>query len=99
MGSNGESSNGTGVNGNQVDTSAGQAGAVYVFSRNGKTWLPQVFVKASNTRAAAYFGDSVALSGDTLAVGASEESSSATGVNGNQPDTSAAHAGAVYVLR
>ena len=45
------------------------------------------------------FGNSVALSGDTLAVGAYIEDSSATGVNGDQTDNSAYAAGAVYVFR
>src|SRR5204863_144815 len=44
-------------------------------------------------------GDSVALSGDgnTLAVGAPEEASSAKGIDGNQNDNSMHGAGAVYV--
>ena len=99
VGSHLESSNSTGVNGNQADTSASQAGAVYVFTRSGTTWSQQAYVKASNNRASALFGGSVALSGDTLAVGAVGESSNATGLNGNQADTSASFAGAVYVLR
>ena len=45
------------------------------------------------------FGFSVALSddGNTLAVGAPSEDSSANGINGNQKDESALTAGAVYV--
>ena len=99
VGAQGESSNSTGINGNQADTSASQAGAVYVFTRSGTTWSQQAYVKASNNRASAGFGFSVALSGDTLAVGSPYESSNATGINGNQADTSAPVAGAVYVLR
>ena len=55
--------------------------------------------KASNTGASDVFGEAVSLSadGDTLAVGASEEDSNATGVNGNQEDNSASSAGAVYL--
>lgn len=57
------------------------------------------YVKASNTRSGAEFGWAVAVSGDgnTLAVGAFSESSAASGVGGNQADTSLAGAGAVYV--
>jgi hypothetical protein len=40
----------------------------------------------------------VAVSGDTLVVGAYREDSSATGVNGNQADNSASDAGAAYVF-
>jgi len=40
----------------------------------------------------------VALSGDTVVVGALFEGSNATGVNGNQGDNSAIDAGAAYVF-
>jgi hypothetical protein len=101
VGAYGEASNATGVNGNQVDNSAGNSGAVYVFRRTGSTWAQEAYVKASNTAAGDQFGSSVALSSDgsTLAVGASQEGSNATGVNGNQADNSAGNSGAVYVFR
>jgi hypothetical protein len=59
-----------------------------------------IYVKASNTGAYDFFGTSVSLSGDgnTLAVGANQESSAATGINGNQADNTAAYSGAVYVF-
>lgn len=59
----------------------------------------EAYMKASNTDAGDYFGWSVSGSGDTLAVGAMGEDSSATGVNGNQADNSALQSGAVYILR
>jgi hypothetical protein len=109
-----ESSAGTGVNGNQNDDSLPQAGAVYVFSRTGTTWTQQAYLKASNTGRAPVpgntddwgdgdqFGFSVALSGDgnTVAVGAISEDSTAAGINTNafQRDDSANSAGAVYVF-
>lgn len=95
-----ESSATTGIDGDQSDDSASWAGAVYVFTRVGGTWSQQAYVKASNTGKNDWFGDSVALSadGDTLAVGAASEDSSATGVNGDQTDNSATWAGAVYVF-
>ncbi len=98
VGSQYENSNATGVNGNQSDTSASGAGAGYVFVRSGTTWTQQAYLKASNTRAAALFGYSVSVSGDTVAIGSRAESSNATGVNGNQADTSASSAGAAYVF-
>jgi hypothetical protein len=57
------------------------------------------YFKASNTDAHDGFGYSVALSGggNTLAVGTFTESSSATGINGNQSDNSAGQSGAVYL--
>src|SRR5262249_19250367 len=95
-----ESSMATGIDGDQADNSAPDAGAVYVFIRTGATWTQQAYIKASNTHANEGFGFSVALSADgsTLAVGALEESSAATGVNGDQVDDSAPDAGAVYVF-
>jgi hypothetical protein len=93
-----EASNATGVNGNQADNSAAYAGAAYVFTRSGGIWSQQAYLKASNTGASDFFGWSVAVSGDTLVVGALYESSNATGVNGNQADNSAAYAGAAYVF-
>ena len=40
----------------------------------------------------------MAISGDTVVVGARLEASAATGVNGNQADKTAPHAGAAYVF-
>ncbi len=60
--------------------------------------VQQGYLKASNTDASDGFGYSVALAGDTLAVGASSEDSNATGVNGNADDNSAAESGTVYVF-
>ena len=99
IGAAGESSAATGINGNQADNSAQFAGAVYVFTRSGSTWSQQAYIKASNTNSFDQFGQNVALSadGNTLAVGASDEDSSATGINGNQLDNSVGSAGAVYV--
>ncbi|MFH0889255.1 MAG: hypothetical protein V1871_08630 [Planctomycetota bacterium] len=98
VGANNESSNATGINGNQSDNSATNSGAAYVFIRSGTTWTQQAYIKASNTGASDYFGNSVAISGDTLVVGAYGESSNATGINGNQSDNSAINSGAVYVF-
>jgi trimeric autotransporter adhesin len=55
--------------------------------------------KASNTGDDDYFGYSVALSGDTLAVGAAYEDSAGRGVDGNQAGNAASNSGAVYVFR
>jgi hypothetical protein len=74
------------------------AGAAYVFTRSGTIWSQQAYLKASNTGAGDDFGYAVALSGDTLVVGANTEDSNATGVGGNQNDNSAVDAGATYVF-
>jgi hypothetical protein len=153
VGATGESSNATGLDGNQGDNSEPTSGAVYVYVRSGGTWSQQAYVKATNTDLGDLFGFSVALSADsstlavgaydesgggaayvytrsggswsqqayikssnaenddrfgysialsddgsTLAVGATQESSNATGINGNQADNSATERGAVYVF-
>ena len=92
-----EASAATGVNGDQADNSAADAGAAYVFARSGTVWTQQAYLKASNTNGGDGFA-SVAISGDTVVVGATGESSAATGVNGNQADNTAARAGAAYVF-
>ncbi|MBL8063408.1 MAG: S-layer homology domain-containing protein [Anaerolineales bacterium] len=93
-----EDSNATGVNGNQADNSADFAGAAYVFTRSGGVWSQQAYLKASNTGADDNFGISVAVSGDTIVVGAYAEDSNATGVNGDQTNNSATDSGAAYVF-
>ena len=72
--------------------------AAYVFVRNGTTWTQQAYLKASNTDANDEFGCSVAISGNTVVVGARGEAGAATGVNGDQSDNSAPDAGATYVF-
>jgi hypothetical protein len=58
------------ASGGEADNSAPGAGAVYVFIRNGGAWSQQAYLKASNAEAGDIFGSSVAISGDTLVVGA-----------------------------
>ncbi|MEE4147037.1 MAG: cadherin-like beta sandwich domain-containing protein, partial [Halieaceae bacterium] len=94
----GESSSATGVDADQDDNSAPGAGAVYVFVHDGTTWSQQAYIKASNTASGDRFGVSVALSGNTLAVGAPGETSAATGIGGDQSDNDSPDAGAVYVF-
>ncbi len=93
-----EQSAATGINDDQSDNSADNAGAAYVFTRTAGVWSQQAYIKASNTDAEDEFGWSVALSGDTLAVGAQFEDGNATGINDDQSDNSAADSGAVYVF-
>jgi hypothetical protein len=93
-----ENSSATGVNGNQANNSAADSGAAYVFVRNGTNWSQQAYLKASNTGAGDNFGWSVAVSGETIVVGAYKEDSNATGVNGSQTNNSFADSGAAYVF-
>ncbi len=88
-----------GVNGDEHDNSAIDSGAVYVFVRDGTNWSQQAYLKASNTEQYDYFGrGAIAVSGDTVIVGARFENSSATGINGDQDDNSAIDSGAAYVF-
>jgi hypothetical protein len=93
-----EGSAATGINGNQDDDTAPDSGAVYVFVRSGTTWVQQAFLKASNTERYDDFGSAIALSGDTLAVGAFREQGAAVGINGDQTNGLIHDAGAVYVF-
>jgi hypothetical protein len=99
VGAHNEASAVSGIDGNQLNNSAAGAGAVYVFTRDGAgNWSQQAYIKASNTGAGDEFGASVALAGDTLAVGAPLEDSATDIINGEQLNESAANAGAVYVF-
>jgi hypothetical protein len=93
-----ESSNATGVNGDQNNDNSSQSGAAYVFVREGTAWTQQAYLKASNTGAVDLFGCSVSISGDTIVVGAYQEDSSATGVFGDQNKDDAPNSGAAYVF-
>src|SRR5206468_1091283 len=99
VGAIGEDSAATGVNGNQKDNSAQGAGAAYVFTRSGRTWSQQAYLKAANAMANFLFGYSVAFSGDgsTIAVGSFDEGGSSREINGPY-DRRAAGTGAVYVF-
>ncbi len=101
VGTTAEGSVATGIDGDQTDESAADAGAVYVYRRTAVSWVQDAYVKASNTDAGDLFGGAVALSanGAVLVVGAIEEDSNATGVGGDQADDMATRSGAAYVFR
>jgi hypothetical protein len=86
------------------DDTMGGAGAVYVFSRTDLpaafVWSDQAYLKASHPDAEDFFGWALALSadGNTLAVGAPEEDSDATGVGGNAEVNALPSPGAAYVF-
>ena len=68
-------------------TVAVDTGAVYVFQRQGKEWLQEAILLPSEGAAGDEFGLDIALSGDTILVGAHGD------------DERAQEAGAVYVYR
>ena len=100
VGAVGEDSCARGINGNQASNTCQQSGAVYVFTRTDSRWSQQAYVKPSNTDPsnAMFFGTTVSLSGNTLAVGAWLERSCATGINGDQADTGCVQSGAAYIF-
>ncbi len=98
-----ENSKSTGVNGNQESNHTDDAGAAYLFSRQGLDWSQLAYLKASNTDVGSFphgdrFGQSVSISGNIIVVGANGEDSNATGINGYGYDNSMLHSGAAYVF-
>ncbi|MCP4488647.1 MAG: hypothetical protein GY820_15235 [Gammaproteobacteria bacterium] len=82
-----------------VDATTSKGYTLEIYRESLQVFAQQAYIKASNTGNYDAFGDSLALSGDTLAVGADSEDSSGTGVNSvTQGDNSAAGSGAVYVF-
>jgi len=89
VGASAEGSGANGINGDENDPGSirsAASGAVYIFTRANAVWQQQAYVKASNPGSSHTFGIAVSLSedGDTLAVGAPGEDSTATGLNGSQ---------------
>ncbi|MET2949354.1 hypothetical protein ABXV18_14690 [Vibrio owensii] len=99
VGSPGEDSNATSVNGNEMDNSSDNSGAAYVFVHNGTTWAQDSYLKASNSDSEDQFGHSVDVNSDgiVIAIGAFNEASDSE-INGNESDDSASGAGAAYLF-
>ncbi|PMJ91317.1 thrombospondin type 3 repeat-containing protein [Vibrio sp. 10N.261.55.A7] len=76
-------------------------GAAYVYRHTNNLWWEEAMINASNQHHGDYFGQSVALSadGNTLAVGAHQEDSSARGINGDQNNDDNGNSGAAYLFR
>jgi len=78
----------------------GYTGSAFVFVRTGGVWSQQASLKPSNDEAFAedWFGRAVAISGDTILVGAMFEDGGGIGVNSDDNDNTQTAAGAVYVF-
>ncbi len=98
VGSPDEDGSRQGLGVDQDDTSI-RAGAVYLFRRDGTAWRATRYIKAPNAEDGDAFGTNLALSGDgqTLAVLAEGEDSTATGIGGDQSDNTTSGSGAVYL--
>jgi hypothetical protein len=92
-----ESSNASGVNGDQTNNSSPNSGAVYIFRRRGNSWQQEAYLKAGVNESEQSFGNdwwfgfraqALSADGSILAVSASRQTV------GSVPD-----AGAVYVFR
>jgi hypothetical protein len=88
------------INGPGTQDGGSMNGAAYVFRKSASGWALEAFIKSSNNGGQHRFGESLSLSGDgnTLVVGAPQESSGATGVNGDKFNTSGSYSGAAYVF-
>jgi hypothetical protein len=93
-----ESSAAAGVNASQTNDSAHAAGAAYVFRRTSGSWVQEVYLKASNAEAGDEFGLAVAVSGESVAVGAHWEDGPSAGVNRTKSGNGVTHSGATYLF-
>jgi hypothetical protein len=69
------------------DDNGDKSGSAYVFSRNGDTWEQQAKLTASDGDQYDYFGESVAVDGDTAVIGAYGD------------DDNGSYSGSAYVFR
>lgn len=80
------------------DNSCADAGAVYLFRRNGTTWSQIGYVKGAGIDAGDEFGAALALDGSTLAVGAPGDDASGRGIGADPADNGSVDSGAVHLF-
>jgi hypothetical protein len=85
-----------------LDEASGAAldsGAAYIFARRSSAWSQTAYVKAPSPHPNGIFATSLALAADgkTLLVGAPGEASTATGIGGDQANSSKPRAGSAFV--
>lgn len=100
VGAIGESSAAVGLNGNVADNSKNGVGAAYLFTRAAKAWSQKTYLKPGNAALGNEFGSAIGISNDlkTLAISGSFERSGASGIGGNQANTSNVDAGALWLF-
>ena len=96
VGAAGENGDSDSIEANTNDNAI-DAGAVYVFDRNGTTWSQSQYLKASNAGESDEFGRFIDISGDRIVIGAPEEDGDSDSQVNNTNDD-ALNAGAAYVF-
>jgi hypothetical protein len=100
IGANGDASAARGAGADASRTDGYQVGAAYVYGKpDGHTWVQTAYLKAQNADSNDAFGQSVAVTADTVFVGAPFESSASRTINGDEGNNNAGKSGAVYVYR
>jgi len=76
------------------------SGAAYIFDKdqNSNTWSQTAFLKASNADIGDNFGNSVAVSGNSVVIGASNEDGSGLGFNRDMESNDLLNSGAAYIF-
>ncbi|MGM0556732.1 MAG: FG-GAP repeat protein [Myxococcota bacterium] len=86
------------INGAGDNNEGPQSGAAYVFERDAQgAWAESTYLKASNAGQGDAYGTSVAIDGDTIAVGSRFDDSDSTGVDANASNNNLEDAGSVFV--
>jgi len=85
-----------------TNNSGNDNGAVYVYERNGSTWSHKAYLKSPNNSNSDYFNH-VAIVGETIIVGADQESSDSTAIihdnDFGADNENNASSGAVYIFQ
>ncbi|MDQ2077819.1 FG-GAP repeat protein [Marinimicrobium sp. ABcell2] len=100
IGSRNDSSAAEWIGGDPEESGVGNNGAVHLFEHDGEQWQYHSFVKPPyNPQTSIYFGESLALTsdGETLAITARHHNSSASGIGGDQEDSSGYRDGALFL--
>lgn len=99
LGANGDSSGATGLQGDVDNTAEAWSGAIFMYSIEKGQFVRNTYIKASKPMSADAFGASLAISGDTLVVGAAFEDQSTNMVTARTSEAPLNDSGAVYVFR
>lgn len=103
-GAPGEDGANAGIDGDATNDDAPDSGAAYLFAFGTEGWTQRRYIKSSNPDGAAApdtsgdeFGYSLALDDDLVVIGAPNEDSTATGLDGDRDNNGASNSGAVYL--